>query len=131
MTITTNRTAITEHNDFLERFLTYQTVFQEFFKTMDLIERGEVLKYETYPRLTNNFLLNLKIYSHQCVHFIEKYSLTNTEFERTLNNYFLALITSLRCIDSNSLNRNKMQLAKREINDSSQKFITALINNLD
>ncbi|WP_125768099.1 hypothetical protein [Companilactobacillus furfuricola] len=132
MAITTGRTAILHRNDFLERFLTYNTVFQEFFKTMDLIDRGEALKYETYDRLINNFLLNLKIYGVHCSSFLEKEQLTNTLFEEKLNLYFIELVESLKCLDTknNQLDRSKMQLAQQKISDSGRAFVQIIDHNI-
>lgn len=133
MTITTGRTAIIQRNAFLERFLTYQTVFQEYFKTMDLIDRGEALKYETYDRLVGNFLLNLKIYGIHCASFLEKEHLTNTLFEEKLNLYFIELVESLKCIDThhNLLDRRQMRAAQQRISDSGRAFIQTIDHNIN
>lgn len=132
MVITTGRTAIFNRNDFLERFLTYNTVFQEFFKTMDLIDRGEALKYETYDRLINNFLLNLKIYGIHCSSFLEKEQLTNTLFEEKLNLYFIELVESLECLDTknNLLDRSKMRLSQQRISESGRAFVQIIDHNI-
>lgn len=128
MKITTGKTAINESNILLERFLTYRIVFKEYFKTMDLIERGEALKYETYTRLADNFLVNVKNYSRLCVSYIEKYRLQNSPLEKKLNVYFASLISGLKCLDleHNTLNRQKMHAAQKKIMESEKDFISTM-----
>ncbi|MCH4008200.1 hypothetical protein [Companilactobacillus sp.] len=132
MPITTDKTAILRHNIFLEKFLTYRVVFQEYFKTMDLIERGEVLKYETYSRLANNFLLNVKIYSHICKSFIEKQNLQGSAMEVKLNGYLADLVQGVDCLDTdqNLLDRSKMKLASARIQQSEREFINTIGSSL-
>ncbi|WP_300559294.1 hypothetical protein [Companilactobacillus sp.] len=132
MPITTDKTAISRHNIFLEKFLTYRVVFQEYFKTMDLIERGEVLKYETYSRLANNFLLNVKIYSHICKSFIEKQNLQGSAMEVKLNGYLADLVQGVDCLDTdqNLLDRSKMKLASARIQQSEREFINTIRSSL-
>lgn len=132
MPITTDKTAILRHNIFLEKFLTYRVVFQEYFKTMDLIERVEVLKYETYSRLANNFLLNVKIYSHICTSFIEKQNLQGSAMEAKLNGYLANLVKGMDCLDTdqNLLDRSKMNLASARIQQSEREFINTIGSSL-
>lgn len=126
--ITTGRTAILERNVFLERFLTYRVVFREYFKTMDLIARGEALKHETYTRLADNFLINVKNYSQLCLSFIHKHQLRDTIVEEHLDNYFIELIEGLKCMDlnNNELNRSQMQLAQQRIDNSEKEFVNTI-----
>lgn len=125
MTRSTGKTAILERSIFLERFLTYRVVFEEYFKTMSLIDRGEVLKYETYERLTDNFLINLKKYIRLGASYIEKYQLQNTKMEHSLNQYFVELVNSLNCMNlsNNELDRHEMKNAKVRISQSENQVV--------
>lgn len=120
MNVNTGKTAILERSIFLERFLTYRVVFEEYFKTMSLIDRGEVLKYETYERLTDNFLINLKKYIKLGTSYIDKYQLQNTTMEHSLNQYYVDLINSLNCMNltNNVLDHYEMKAAKERISQS-------------
>ncbi|AKP66627.1 hypothetical protein [Companilactobacillus ginsenosidimutans] len=126
--ITTGKTAVLDTSVFFERFLTYRVVFNEYFKTMELIERGETLKHETYSRLADNFLLNVKKYNLFCQSFIKKYKLTNTKIEEKLDNYFSELISSLKCIDENTnqLNKSQMRLAQQRIQSTENEFVNSM-----
>ncbi|KRL68480.1 hypothetical protein [Companilactobacillus versmoldensis] len=128
----TRRTAIAETNAFLERFITYRSVFQEYFKTMHLIESGEVLKYETYQRLTNNFLLNVKIYNRVCWDFIEKQQLVESKVHKNLDNYFIKLVKSVQCMNptDNQLDHKSLKKSQIEIDRAGHDFVTALSSNL-
>ncbi|MFD1471227.1 hypothetical protein [Companilactobacillus mishanensis] len=124
----TNKTAILERNVFLERFVTYREVFSEYYKTMSLIDRGEALTYETYSRLTDNFLLNVKNFVKLCESFIEKHNLQNSRIERSLNNYFINLIESLKCmdLDKNTFDKGYLKTAKCKVIKSENSFVKSI-----
>lgn len=99
MTNTTSKYRILETNVLLERFATYSEVFTEYFKTMKVIERGEALRYETYSRLTDNYISNIHRFIKLCNSYVIKYHLEDSVMADKLNNYFIDLIDALNCLD--------------------------------
>ena len=99
MTNTTSKYRLLETNVLLERFVTYSEVFTEYFKTMKIIERGEALRYETYARLTNNYLSNIHNLIKLTNSYITKYHLENSLVADKLNDYFMELIEAINCLD--------------------------------
>jgi len=120
MTAMTSRYRILETNVLLERFVTYNEVFMEHFKTMKIIERGEALRYETYSRLADNYLSNIDRFMKLCNSYIEKYNLQNSPMAEKLNNYFINLIDALNCLDTenNALYQASMEQARSKIKAS-------------
>ncbi|APX72766.1 hypothetical protein M5C72_06585 [Companilactobacillus allii] len=123
--INAENTHILETNVFVERFLTYRDVFVEYFKTMNLIERGEALTYETYSRLADNYVINIKRFIKLGNSYISKYHLEETEFYDSLNNYFVALIDALNYLDyeNNMVNKPQVAKARAVIRDSEIDFM--------
>ncbi|WP_338214297.1 hypothetical protein [Companilactobacillus muriivasis] len=128
MTAMTSRYRILETNVLLERFVTYNEVFMEHFKTMKIIERGEALRYETYSRLADNYLSNIDRFMKLCNSYIEKYSLQNSPMAEKLNNYFINLIDALNCLDTenNALNQASMEQARSKIKASQAEFVNSI-----
>jgi len=117
-----NKYHILETNILLERFLTYREVFTEYFKTMKIIERGEALRYETYSRLTDNYLYNINRFVKFCDSYITKYDLENSSIADSMNKYFMDLIDAINCldierdlIDHSSLEQSKSKIHTREV----------------
>lgn len=110
--ISAERTHVLETNVFVERFLTYRDVFVEYFKTMNLIERGEALTYENYSRLADNYVYNIKNFIKLGNSYISKYNLEDSKVYDSLNNYFVALIDALNYLDYENNVVNKLQVAK-------------------
>ncbi|WP_125763211.1 hypothetical protein [Companilactobacillus hulinensis] len=119
------RTHVLETNVFVERFLTYRDVFVEYFKTMNLIERGEALTYETYSRLADNYVYNIKRFIKLGNSYVSKYHLENTKFYDSLNNYFVALIDALNYLDyeQNVVNKPQVAQARAVIRDREANFM--------
>ncbi|ALB28961.1 hypothetical protein [Companilactobacillus heilongjiangensis] len=128
MTAMTSRYRILETNVLLERFVTYNEVFMEHFKTMKIIERGEALRYETYSRLADNYLSNIDRFMKLCNSYIEKYNLQNSPMAEKLNNYFINLIDALNCLDTenNALNQTSMEQARSKIKASQEEFVNSI-----
>ncbi|WP_338231782.1 hypothetical protein [Companilactobacillus muriivasis] len=128
MTAMTSRYRILETNVLLERFVTYNEVFMEHFKTMKIIERGEALRYETYSRLADNYLSNIDRFMKLCNSYIEKYNLQNSPMAEKLNNYFINLIDALNCLDTenNALNQASMEQARSKIKASQAEFVNSI-----
>jgi len=128
MTAMTSRYRILETNVLLERFVTYNEVFMEHFKTMKIIERGEALRYETYSRLADNYLSNIDRFMKLCNSYIEKYNLQNSSMAEKLNNYFINLIDALNCLDTenNALNQTSMEQARSKIKASQEEFVNSI-----
>lgn len=121
MTALSSKYRVLETNVLLERFLTYREVFTEYFKTMKIIERGEALRYETYSRLTDNYLSNIHRFVKLCNSYITKYNLEDSVMASSLNAYFMDLIDAINClncdtdeIDHLSLARSKKIIEQRE-----------------
>ena len=112
MTAKTSRYRILETNVLLERFATYNEVFSEYFKTIKVIERGEALRYETYSRLTDNYISNIKRFIQLCNSYLTKYHLENTTIAEKLNNYFVELINAINCLDSEQNIVDHLELAE-------------------
>lgn len=117
-----------ETNVFVERFLTYREVFVEYFKTMNLIERGEALTHENYSRLTHNYVRNVKRFSMLCESYITKYHLEGSKIDQTLNNYFIELINGLECMDEkkNVLNKELSSKAQQKIKSCESSFMETI-----
>jgi len=128
MTAMTSRYRILETNVLLERFVTYNEVFMEHFKTMKIIERGEALRYETYSRLADNYISNIDRFMKLCISYIEKYNLQNSSMAEKLNNYFINLIDALNCLDTenNALNQTSMEQARSKIKASQEEFVNSI-----
>ena len=128
MTAMTSRYRILETNVLLERFVTYNEVFMEHFKTMKIIERGEALRYETYSRLADNYLSNIDRFMKLCNSYIEKYNLQNSPMAEKLNNYFINLIDAINCLDTenNALNQTSMEQARSKIKASQEEFVNSI-----
>jgi len=128
MTAMTSRYRILETNVLLERFVTYNEVFMEHFKTMKIIERGEALRYETYSRLADNYISNIDRFMKLCISYIEKYNLQNSPMAEKLNNYFVNLIDALNCLDTenNALNQASMEQARSKIKASQAEFVNSI-----
>ncbi|KRK64699.1 hypothetical protein FC72_GL001939 [Companilactobacillus tucceti DSM 20183] len=122
------RGQLLETNVFVERFLTYREVFVEYFKTMNLIERGEALTHENYSRLTYNYVINVKRFSQLCNSYITKYHLESSKLDQTLNSYFIELINGLDCMDQkhNVLNRELSIEAQQKIKNCESKFMETI-----
>lgn len=112
MTAKTSRYRILETNVLLERFVTYNEVFSEYFKTIKVIERGEALRYETYSRLTDNYISNIKRFIQLCNSYLTKYHLENTTIAEKLSNYFVELINAINCLDSEQNIVDHLELAE-------------------
>ncbi|MQS76084.1 hypothetical protein [Companilactobacillus halodurans] len=125
MELTTSKYRILETNVLLERFVTYNEVFAEYFKTMKVIERGEALRYETYARLQENYLSNIHKFIKLCNSYITKYQLENSLIAEKLNQYFLDLIDGISCLDTdqNQINHPKLEEAKQKIKQRQVDFI--------
>jgi len=117
-----------ETNVFVERFLTYREVYVEYFKTMSLIERGEALTHENYSRLTHNYVTNVKRFSLLCNSYITKYKLEDSKIDKTLNSYFIELISGLECMDEkqNILNRDLSTKAQQKIKNCELNFMETI-----
>ncbi|KRK80451.1 hypothetical protein FD03_GL001874 [Companilactobacillus nodensis DSM 19682 = JCM 14932 = NBRC 107160] len=92
--------------------MTYRDVFVEYFKTMNLIERGEALTYENYSRLADNYVYNIKNFIKLGNSYISKYNLEDSKMYDSLNNYFVALIDALNYLDYENNVVNKLQVAR-------------------
>lgn len=128
MKLTTNRYEILETNVLLERFLTYREVFTEYFKTMKVIERGEALRYETYARLTDNYLINIHQFIKVCNSYITKYNLEESAIADKLNNYFVDLIGAINCLDieQNLIDHLSLEQSKSQIKTREEEFISTI-----
>ncbi|CAJ1195413.1 hypothetical protein [Companilactobacillus nantensis] len=128
MTVQTSRYRILETNVLLERFVTYNEVFTEYFKTMKIIERGEALRYETYSRLADNYISNIHRFMKLCISYLEKYNLQNSVLAEKLNNYFVDLIDALNCMDTNKnlINHLGLEEARSKIKASQAEFLNSL-----
>ncbi|MFC6177052.1 hypothetical protein ACFQAV_09375 [Companilactobacillus huachuanensis] len=128
MTAMTSRYRILETNVLLEKFVTYNEVFMEYFKTMKVIERGEALRYETYSRLADNYISNIDRFMKLCISYIDKYNLQNSPMAEKLNNYFINLIDALNCLDTenNALNQVVLEEARSKIRTSQEEFVNSI-----
>lgn len=122
------RTHVIETNVFVERFLTYREVFVEYFKTMNLIDRGETLTYETYSRLADNYIYNVKRFIKLGNSYVGKYHLEKTKLRSDLDNYFIELITALKCLnyDENSFDKQTSVKALKDIKESEYRFMETI-----
>ncbi|MFH5811546.1 hypothetical protein [Companilactobacillus sp. FL22-1] len=128
MATKTSKYRILETNVLLERFVTYNEVFTEYFKTMKVIERGEALRYETYSRLADNYISNIHRFMKLCMSYVEKYHLQNSRIAEKMNNYFVELIAALQCLDleNNSLNHLSWEQARSKIDRSRDEFVNSI-----
>lgn len=128
MTAIASKYRVLETNVLLERFLTYREVFTEYFKTMKVIERGEALRYETYTRLTDNYISNIHRFMKLCDSYITKYDLRGTLIEGSLDEYFVNLIDALKCLDydQDMVNHLSLEHSKVKIADSEKEFLKTI-----
>ncbi|MBL3530031.1 hypothetical protein [Companilactobacillus zhachilii] len=128
MTAQSNKYRILETNVLLERFVTYNEVFTEYFKTMKIIERGEALRYETYSRLADNYISNIHRFMKLCISYLDKYHLQNSVMAEKLNNYFVDLIDALNCMDTdnNLINHLSLEEARSKIKASQGEFLNSI-----
>ena len=128
MKLETNKYRILETNVLLERFLTYREVFTEYFKTMKIIERGEALRYETYARLTDNYISNIHRFIRLCNSYITKYQLEDSLIAQSLDNYFIDLIDAINCLDTehNLLDRLSLEASKAKIQSHEVEFMNTI-----
>lgn len=128
MTAKTNKYRILETGVLLERFVTYNEVFTEYFKTIKIIERGEALRYETYARLTDNYISNIKRFIKLCNSYITKYNLENSMVAERMNNYFIDLINAIGCLDvkHNSIDYSRLENAKSRIRARQDEFVDSI-----
>ncbi|KRO00482.1 hypothetical protein [Companilactobacillus kimchiensis] len=123
-----NKYLVLETNVLLESFLTYREVFTEYFKTMKVIERGEALRYETYSRLTDNYMSNIHRFIKVCDSYITKYHFEETVMAESLNKYFVVLIDAINCldIDSDSIDHLSLEQSKAKIKSSEVEFMNTI-----
>jgi len=128
MTAMTSRYRILETNVLLERFVTYNEVFSEYLKTIKIIERGEALRYETYGRLIDNYIRNVKQFIQLCNSYLAKYKLENSLVAEKLNNYFLDLIGAISCMDpeSETVDHGSLALAQSRIKKRQTEFVDSI-----
>ena len=128
MTAKSSRYRILETNVLLERFVTYNEVFREYFKTIKIIERGEALRYETYSRLQDNYISNIHRFMKLCISYIDKYNLENSLIAEKLNNYFVELVDALKCLDTenNAVNHLSLEKAQSKIKSSQEDFVNSI-----
>lgn len=128
MTTMISKYRILETNVLLERFITYNEVFTEYFKTIKVIERGEALRYETYSRLTDNYISNIKRFIQLCNSYLSKYNLENSTIAEKLNNYFIELINAINCLDGEKNTVDHLELAesRSRIKTSQEEFVNSI-----
>jgi len=124
----TNRYRVLETNVLLERFLTYREVFTEYFKTIKVIERGEALRYETYSRLTDNYIFNINRFVRFCDSYITKYEIENSSMAESLNYYFMDLIDAINCLDTDRdvIDHPRLELSKSKIKTREVEFMSTI-----
>ncbi|TGD23069.1 hypothetical protein EGT49_06960 [Companilactobacillus suantsaicola] len=128
MGVSVERYNLIETNILLDRFLTYREVFTEYFKTIKVIERGEALRYETYSRLVENYMINVHQFIKLCNSYVVKYHLEKSFLAEALNNYFVSIISALDCldIDNNLVDHRRLEAAKKKIHASEEKFMKSI-----
>ncbi|GAB5056903.1 hypothetical protein COSHB9_12910 [Companilactobacillus alimentarius] len=119
-----------ETNFLLERFLIYREVFSEHFKTMKVIERGEALRYETYSRLADNYIVNVHQFVRMCNKYLEKYNLENSSLADSLNQYLMEVISAINCLDfdKNLIDHRQLEKAKEKIRSTELQFMSTIGN---
>ena len=124
----TSKYRVLETNVLLERFLTYREVFTEYFKTVKVIERGEALRYETYSRLTDNYISNIHRFMKLCDSYITKYNLRGSLVEGSLDKYFVNLIEALNCLDCEQdvVDHSSLEQSKDKIAISEKEFVKTI-----